>query len=78
MQSKTDSFMEAITNTFIGWFIAFLTGTFVHWLMDLPVSATANLKITLIFTVVSVIRSYCLRRAFNGKSVWQTVKGKFV
>lgn len=77
MQTRTDSFMEAFTNTLIGWFISLLTWQLVSWYMSIPVSFSQDLQITFLFTIVSVIRSYALRRAFNGKSVWSAIKGKF-
>jgi N-acyl-L-homoserine lactone synthetase len=62
-QSKIDSFMETVTNTTIGFVVSLIT-----W--------GQNLGITAIFTVVSVVRGYILRRAFNGRSVWQTIRSK--
>lgn len=74
MQTRMDSFFEAVTNTFIGWFISMLTWMVVAWAMAIPVSFGDSLLITWIFTAVSIARSYLLRRLFNGKSVWQAVK----
>lgn len=77
MQSRIDSFMEAFTNTLIGWFISLLTWQIVSWYMSIPVTFLQDLQITFLFTIVSIIRSYALRRAFNGRSVWATIREKF-
>lgn len=77
MQSRIDSFMEAATNTCIGLVISELTLLFVNWLYALKMSPSQNFGYVSIFTVISVIRSYTLRRIFNGKSVWCAIKERF-
>lgn len=72
-QSRIDSFMEAVCNTFIGFWVSLLTWIVVAWAMEIPVTWGQNLLITGIFTIVSIIRSYVLRRLFNGKSIWLTL-----
>ena len=75
-QSKIDSFMETVTNTAIGFVVSLITWVFLADAYDIPVTWGQNLGITAIFTVVSVVRGYILRRAFNGRSVWQTIRSK--
>ena len=70
-----DSFMETVTNTAIGFVVSLITWVFVVDAYYIPVTWVQNLGITAIFTVVSVVRGYILRRAFNGRSVWQTIRG---
>lgn len=65
-QTKLLSFIEVITNTIIGFGIAMCVQTIVFPLYGLHVSHTTNFQMTMIFTVVSVIRSYIIRRWFNG------------
>ena len=77
-QSKADSFMEAVTNTAIGFVISLITWHFVAAWMRIPMTMEKNLIITGIFTIVSIIRGYVLRRMFDGRTVWQTIKGVFV
>ena len=68
MQSKLSSLQEAIINTMIGFFLSLAVQQFiVNPLYDLHVSFVGNLGIVAIFTVVSVLRSYALRRVFNHK-----------
>lgn len=78
MQSRVDSFMEAVTNTAIGFCVSLVTWIVVAWAYGIPMTWVTNLSITGIFTVVSIARQYVLRRAFNGRSVWATItqKGK--
>lgn len=65
-QTKLESFIEAALNTAIGFVISYLTWiVIVVPLYHMELSHTDNLMITLIFTVVSVIRGYVVRRYFN-------------
>jgi hypothetical protein len=75
-QSHIDSLMEALTNTAIGFVISLITWAVVAWLLAMPMSWGENFEITGIFTVVSVARAYLLRRAFNGRSVWEAIKDR--
>lgn len=65
-QSKTESFVEACTNTFIGFWINFVA----NWLLlpivfGIHVNLHDNLLLGGLFTIISVARSYVLRRFFN-------------
>ena len=64
-QCKKHSIFEALTSTAIGYAIAVLTQIVVFPLFDMQVSINDNLSIGAIFTIVSVIRSYVIRRIFN-------------
>lgn len=74
MQHRIDSLMEAVTNTAVGFVISLITWHFIAIAMNIPVTMSENLIITSIFTVVSIIRSYILRRIFNGRSIWEELK----
>lgn len=65
MQSRTMSLIEAIANVIIGYGVAVATQAVVFPLFGLHASLDQNLAIGLIFTVVSLARSYALRRMFN-------------
>ena len=66
MQSRLASFIEALTNVAIGFLISLVGQVVVsHW-YNLPLNFAQNMQIVLFFTVLSVIRSYMLRRLFNG------------
>lgn len=71
--------MESATNIVIGLVIS----TIANWLIlpaVLGVSMTLgqNVLIGLAFTAISLVRSYVIRRAFNGRSVWQSIKERVV
>lgn len=72
-----DSLMEAVTNTAVGFIISLITWHFVALAMNIPVTMSQNLIITGIFTVVSIIRGYVLRRIFNGRTIWQEMKAVY-
>jgi hypothetical protein len=73
-QHKMDSLFEALTNTAIGFFVSLVTWYFVAAAMNIPVTMSENLIITGVFTVVSICRGYVLRRLFDGRSAWQSLK----
>lgn len=64
-QSKLASLAEAFINILIGAIIALLSQLLVFPLYGIEVNLNTNLQITAWFTLISVIRSYSLRRFFN-------------
>lgn len=76
-QSRVDSAMETVTNTTIGFALSLLTWHVVAWGYGIPMPIIQNLEITGIFTIVSLARQYLIRRAFNGRSVWQSIRDLF-
>ena len=64
-QSKTHSLVESFANIAIGYLVALFAQLIVFPLFGMTVSLRDNLLIGVIFTVVSLIRSYFLRRLFN-------------
>ena len=65
MQSKKHSFIEANTNTFIGFGIGFLMAYTVLPLYGIEQSVRTSIEITSIYTIISIIRNYIVRRFFN-------------
>lgn len=65
MQSKRHSLVESVINTFIGFFVSLLIQVVLYPIMDIPVTFGQNILITMVFTVVSIIRGYVIRRWFN-------------
>jgi hypothetical protein len=59
------SLIEALVNVGVGYGVAVATQVMVFPIFGLHASLDQNLAIGLIFTVVSLVRSYVLRRAFN-------------
>ena len=67
MQSKKDSLIESLTSTTIGVIIGILLNLTILPVFGYPVSLSDSLLISIIFTIVSVVRSYIIRRWFNSK-----------
>jgi len=65
MQTQWESFMETVLNTASGFVISWLMTTWVLPLYGFSISAGQGFQITMIFTVVSILRSYFWRRTFN-------------
>ena len=65
MQTRLQSPIEAWANTIIGYFTNLAVAPVVYPLYGATFSFNQNIQIGLIFMVVSVSRSYGLRRAFN-------------
>lgn len=64
-QSRLMSLVEAGANVVVGYGVAVLTQVLVFPLFGLSTTIGQNLVIGAIFTVMSLARSYLLRRAFE-------------
>jgi len=71
-QSRLMSLVESLANVLVGYGVAVATQMVVLPLFGLAVTVTENLLIGLIFTVVSIVRSYALRRGFEALRVRQS------
>ena len=67
MQTKKQSFIETLTSVFVGWLIGVILNLTILPLFDYNITVVDSLWVSLIFTVVSVIRGYVIRRTFNSK-----------
>jgi hypothetical protein len=65
MQSKRNSAFEAATNVIIGYLVSVLANVLILPLFGYNVTIGDSFAIGLAFTVVSLVRSYVLRRIFN-------------
>ena len=59
--------IESLTSTTIGIIIGIVLNVTILPIFGYPVSLSDSLWISVIFTAVSVIRSYAVRRIFNSK-----------
>ena len=75
MQSKLESLSEAIFNVFIGFVIAFISQLVFFPIVGIEVTLDQNFILTVLFTLVSIIRTYIIRRYFNKKSHSKNSKG---
>ena len=64
-QSRRHSMLEACAGTAIGFVVSVLASLVVYPMHGHAFSLTEVSSITLIFTVLSVVRSYIVRRLFN-------------
>ncbi len=69
MQSKRESFAESAVNISIGYSVAVLSTFLVFPLFDIDIPAQDNFSIGAYFTLISLFRSYAVRRFFNRRSV---------
>lgn len=66
MQTKLGSLVEVIINTIIGFTINYIANLIILPIFfGLHVSLTANFVMGLLYTLISVVRSYVIRRWFN-------------
>ncbi len=65
MQSRRQSLIEAITNVVVGYALAVITQIVVFPWFGLQVSLCDNLAIGALFVMISLLRSYALRRLFE-------------
>lgn len=67
-QSKIHSLQESVINIIVGYSVALLSQIIIFPLFDIKVSFSDNVLIGLYFTVISIIRSYTLRRYFTSRN----------
>ena len=65
-QSRLMSFVEALANVVLGYGVAVVTQILIFPVFGLHTTLAQNLSMGGIFTGVSIIRSFLLRRAFEG------------
>lgn len=66
-QSKGMSLLEAVVNTVIGLVVAMFATAAICKAYGIPMSWENNFIITFWMTVISIVRSYLLRRLFNAQ-----------
>jgi hypothetical protein len=66
-QSKTMSLVESLAQVVIGYFVSLAAQLVIFPLFGLRVSLSDNLLIGACFLIVSLARSYVLRRLFNAR-----------
>ena len=63
-QTRRMSALEAASNVVVGWLVALATQVSLFPLIGLQASLTQHARLSLVFTAVSFLRSYALRRFF--------------
>ena len=64
-QSRLMSLVEAVANVMVGYGVAVVTQVLIFPIFGLHTTLAQNLKLGAIFTVVSIARSFALRRVFE-------------
>lgn len=67
MQSRKRSLIESFTNITIGFGVAFISQRIIYPLFDIHISMLSNFWIVVLFTFISMIRCYIIRRIFTRK-----------
>lgn len=65
MQTRIQSFIESCINVAIGYGVALASQMLVFPIFGINIPLSSNLAIGAIFTVISIARSYAVRRIFN-------------
>jgi hypothetical protein len=66
-QSKLGSLLESLMNIALGFGVALLSQLAIFPMFGINIPLSSNLWIGLWFTVISLIRSYVIRRWFNAR-----------
>jgi len=64
-QSRAMSLVEAATNVVVGYGVAVVTQILIFPIFGLHTTLAQNLKMGAVFTIVSIGRSFALRRVFE-------------
>jgi len=64
-QTKLESLLESVANIIIGYFVALVSQIIVFPIVGIDIPITTNLIIGFWFTLISLMRSYVIRRWFN-------------
>ena len=65
MQSKKSSLIESIVNTFVGLVINIVVSPVIYWITGVTMSVYQISGTAVLFTIVSIVRNYIIRRFFN-------------
>ncbi|MFZ7094209.1 DUF7220 family protein [Primorskyibacter sp. 2E233] len=64
-QSRLMSLVESVANVIVGYGVAVVTQILIFPVFGLHTTLAQNLKMGAVFTVVSIARSFALRRVFE-------------
>ena len=69
-QTRIGSLFESFTNVVVGFSISMISNLIVLPWFGFNVKMSDALWIGVIFTIISIVRSYCIRRVFNRIKKW--------
>lgn len=67
MQTRKNSLIESFTNVTIGYGVAIASQLMIFPIFNIHITLPENFLIGIWFTIISIIRSYIIRRWFNNK-----------
>lgn len=73
MQTKKESLKEAVTNILFGLLVALLSQVAFFYFAEIKITPFQNLALVFWMTLVSLVRSYLIRRWYNKKSLLRNV-----
>lgn len=68
IQTRTTSLIESIANVVIGYGVALASQLIIFPIYGIEISIRTNIAIGIWFTIISIIRSFIVRRIFNKMS----------
>lgn len=75
-QSRLTSFIKSCVSTAVGFAVAFIANMLIMPLFGLELTHSANLLLTTIYTVISIVRGYLLERFYEALG-WRTRMSAF-
>ena len=67
MQTRRQSMIETLANVVSGFFVTLALSPPIYWIAGVELKFSQLGTVTIMFTLVSVIRSYIVRRWFDNK-----------
>lgn len=67
MQSRLESLVETVINVLLGFIIAFTSQVLIFPYFGINIPLSTNFQLGLIFTFISIVRMYAIRRWFNSR-----------
>lgn len=75
-QSRAMSLVESIANVIVGYGVAVVTQILIFPIFGLHTTLAQNLKMGGVFTIVSIVRSFALRRVFEAVRIANRFGGR--
>ena len=69
MQTKKQSLKESVVNVAVGYAVALISQVVVFPIVGIQATINQNLTVGLYFTIISLIRSYLIRRYFTKNEI---------
>lgn len=69
MQSRKHSALETVASTAIGFVVSWAATPLILWCFGYSVGAGKSFGITVVYTLLSLLRGYLVRRWFNRMAV---------